>query len=436
MKISNASINMESFHDYRQKEIINQSVQISAPRLIQPRVGLLSDRVSISEEARMKIYSQKHNKTSGTTEIYKADDVNSKKDKDTKSLLGAIARSSIGRDVSVKEIVRKRERPETAQNNQPQTNNLQLEIKTLRTFVRQEAELTRVTSAGIIKTEDNREIKFGLQLEMSRNSITLGSEIIDGNANATDPLVISFDGKAPELSDTMFKFDLNSDGTDEELASLKSGSGFLAIDINQDGKINNGSELFGPGTGNGYQELAAYDTDKNNWIDENDAVYNELKIWKKDEKGQSTLTGLKGADVGAIYLGSVDSDFSITNDQNQVQGMLRKTGLYVKESGEVQHMYQIDLTDQKAEVQKPADSQVEQPNSFQTPSNLIQEEKEKIDFSFVPESLIFSKPQESSTPQSDQWGINGDLGKEIEKEMKEAWDYFKNLFGIKDKEGK
>jgi hypothetical protein len=31
--------------------------------------------------------------------------------------------------------------------------------------------------------------------------------------------------------------------------------------------------LFGPQTGNGFAELAEYDEDKNNWIDENDSIY-------------------------------------------------------------------------------------------------------------------------------------------------------------------
>ena len=41
-----------------------------------------------------------------------------------------------------------------------------------------------------------------------------------------------------------------------------------ALDINEDGKINDGKELFGTASGNGFGDLAAYDQDNNGWIDE------------------------------------------------------------------------------------------------------------------------------------------------------------------------
>ena len=41
--------------------------------------------------------------------------------------------------------------------------------------------------------------------------------------------------------------------------------------------------------GNGFSELAEYDSDGNGWIDENDEVYDQLKVWVKDENGKDTL---------------------------------------------------------------------------------------------------------------------------------------------------
>jgi hypothetical protein len=46
----------------------------------------------------------------------------------------------------------------------------------------------------------------------------------------------------------------------------------------KDGRVNDGRELFGPITGDGFAELAAYDDDGNNWIDENDGIYDNLSI--------------------------------------------------------------------------------------------------------------------------------------------------------------
>ena len=61
-----------------------------------------------------------------------------------------------------------------------------------------------------------------------------------------------------------------SDGRKDNISFVQPGSGFLAVDKNNDGKINNGKELFGPNTGNGFDELAKYDSDGNQWIDESD----------------------------------------------------------------------------------------------------------------------------------------------------------------------
>jgi hypothetical protein len=76
-------------------------------------------------------------------------------------------------------------------------------------------------------------------------------------ARKTDPLVLNFAGTAAQLTDQRFSFDLNADGSDEQINFVTPGSGFLVFDRNQDGKVNNGSELFGPTTGDGFQELAA-----------------------------------------------------------------------------------------------------------------------------------------------------------------------------------
>lgn len=51
---------------------------------------------------------------------------------------------------------------------------------------------------------------------------------------------------------------------------VRPGGVFLALDKNGDSVINDGKELFGAATGQGFKELAIYDSDKNYWIDEND----------------------------------------------------------------------------------------------------------------------------------------------------------------------
>ena len=65
----------------------------------------------------------------------------------------------------------------------------------------------------------------------------------------------------------------------------------------------------------------------------------------QDEDGKDILMSLKDADVGAIYLSNVDSQFSLRDASYNMNGMLRKTGLFLREStgaaGTINH---VDLT--------------------------------------------------------------------------------------------
>lgn len=207
----------------------------------------------------------------------------------------------------------------------------------------QEYESTSFAAEGKIMTENGQEIDFSVQLNMSRAfSSEQSVSIMEGDA-LKDPLVINFGGTAAELTQTKFTFDIDADGRDDQISFVSADSGFLALDKNNDGVINNGSELFGAQSGDGFGELAAYDLDGNNWIDENDAIYSGLRIWSKDADGNDTLVALGQQGVGAIYLGRVSTPFSIKDTDNTLQGEVRASGIFVHENGTVGTMQQVDL---------------------------------------------------------------------------------------------
>ncbi len=165
-----------------------------------------------------------------------------------------------------------------------------------------------------------------------------------GDAKKIDPLIINFSGAAAQLTDTKYQFDLNSDGRKDNISFVQPESGFLTLDKNEDGKVNNGKELFGPNTGNGFSELAKYDSDGNQWIDESDPIFKKLKIWTKDAKGTDSFFTLADKNVGAIFLGSISVQFEYKNAQNDSRGGVKRTGVFVKESGMAGTVQQIDLT--------------------------------------------------------------------------------------------
>lgn len=204
-----------------------------------------------------------------------------------------------------------------------------------------EAEKTEFASKGVIKTSDGETISFNLDLKLTRKFISENNvRVRAGDANLHDPLIINFGGNSAQLSNTKFSFDLDADGKEDQISSLNSNSGFLVLDRNGDNKVNDGTELFGPRTGHGFNELAKYDSDGNGWIDENDPIYEKLSIWSG---GNSGLTSLKQKDVGAIYLGYQSTQFDLNNRQNEILGRIRSTGIYVNENGSVGTIQQVDL---------------------------------------------------------------------------------------------
>ena len=231
---------------------------------------------------------------------------------------------------------------------QPVTTGQQAAIRRVNltaSYYHEEAEDTAFRTSGTVRTADGREISFGLELGMSRRfreeaKIENIAEIVD----LTDPLVINFDGNIAGLSDQKFMFDIDADGEEESISYLQGGSGYLALDKNGDGVINDGSELFGTKSGDGFADLAEYDADGNGWIDENDPIFDKLLIWAKDENGKDELYTLKEAGVGAICLQRAATDFSLNSQKDNTQnGQIRSTGIFLYENGNAGTMQQLDL---------------------------------------------------------------------------------------------
>ncbi|MBU2537136.1 MAG: VCBS repeat-containing protein [Proteobacteria bacterium] len=209
-----------------------------------------------------------------------------------------------------------------------------------------EQEAMTFSASGQVVTADGQTIDFKIQLAMQREFAATNSvQIRAGDALLVDPLVINFNGKGVELSNMRFGFDLDGDGDGdmEQIPGLAPGSGFLAFDRNHDGLINNGLELFGPATGRGFSELARLDSDGNGWLDENDPLYAELRIWMRDEAGRESLSSLAEKGVGAIFLDPVKTDFALKNSRNGLLGQLRESSIFLAENGGVGTVQEIDL---------------------------------------------------------------------------------------------
>jgi hypothetical protein len=214
--------------------------------------------------------------------------------------------------------------------------------------VHEELETTSFSAAGVVRTADGQEIDFRLDLEMSRYfREETNLSVRAGDAVRKDPLVVNFGGTAAQLSglaNQRFSFDLDGDGRLDELPLFTSGSGYLALDLNRNGRIDSGKELFGPQSGNGFADLARLDSDGNGWIDEGDAAFAQLAVWTPDAAGQGKLQSLGELGIGALALAHAATPFALRDGNNTDLGMVKSSGVYLTESGQAGSLQEIDLT--------------------------------------------------------------------------------------------
>ncbi|MDX1348274.1 MAG: hypothetical protein R3189_08515 [Thiomicrorhabdus chilensis] len=207
-----------------------------------------------------------------------------------------------------------------------------------------EQEQSAFQALGHVKTADGKEIKFDLNMQMSRSFSTQVTVEREKGLVLKDPLTVNFGGSPASLTLEKVQFDIDADGQKDSVSFVQPGSGFLALDKNHDGLVNDGQELFGTQSGNGFADLALYDDDGNGWIDENDAVFSQLQIWHKDANGLDHLQGLMELNIGAIALQNLASPFSHKDPSNQLQGQVVSSGVFLYEDGKgAGSVQQIDL---------------------------------------------------------------------------------------------
>ena len=204
-----------------------------------------------------------------------------------------------------------------------------------------EQEKTSFQAKGVV-TANGKEINFSVSFTMGRSYTQSQSSELSAGNSAEDPPANNLGQGMTTLSGNRIQFDINMDGNNEDIPFPIQQSGFLVIDKNGNGVVDDGSELFGSATGDGFRELAVYDDDKNGWIDEGDAAYSQLRVWRQNGD-QQTLDTLKSANVGAIYTGSVATPFEIKNDQNQTQARIQQSGVYLTEDGTPGIVQSIDI---------------------------------------------------------------------------------------------
>lgn len=147
-----------------------------------------------------------------------------------------------------------------------------------------------------------------------------------------DPLVLDLDGDGLELLAQTSQsplFDIDGDGFAERTGWVNSGDGFLVVDENANGVIDDVGEMFGSTTQSGFAELAGYDTNSDGVIDANDTDFGDLKVWRDLNQNGVTDAG-ELSTLGDLGIASISLTTSTTGTGTFGGNEVTATGTFTR----------------------------------------------------------------------------------------------------------
>jgi hypothetical protein len=137
----------------------------------------------------------------------------------------------------------------------------------------------------------------------------------------TSPIVLDLNGSGIQTvgADAGYTFDMTADGLKEHVGWIADNNGFLARDINSDGIINDGGELFGNATNlasgakakDGFEALRDLDANNDDVINSKDQAFNDLKVWVDSNHDGVSQSGevhsLQSLDIAQLNLNAVNT---------------------------------------------------------------------------------------------------------------------------------
>ncbi len=156
-----------------------------------------------------------------------------------------------------------------------------------------------------------------------------------------DPLILDLDGDGFNVEKKEFgaNFDLDKNGFAEKINWTKK-DGFLCLDLNGNGAIDDGGELFGDQTlladgtkaKNGFEALAQYDSNGDGVIDANDEIFDSLRVWVDADgngiSGEGEMKTLAELGITSINLG-----YENVNAETGTEATIGNTATFTREDG-------------------------------------------------------------------------------------------------------
>ena len=200
-----------------------------------------------------------------------------------------------------------------------------------------------LTVGSIIDWVNNQNIGSRLYDWLHPDPLSSIKDKFGKSSKIPSPISLDLDGDGVETTSLANGtwFDHAGDGFAEQSAWIGRDDGLLVRDINGNGIIDNGAELFGSETklangqraANGFDALKELDSNNDGVVDTNDSSFGALRIWKDSDGDGYTdageLLSLADAGVRSINTGYSNSSFvdSNSNEHRQIGSFTTTSGL-------------------------------------------------------------------------------------------------------------
>lgn len=215
-----------------------------------------------------------------------------------------------------------------------------IEVEVEETHTRHER--ARFQARARLRTEDGRTLDIDLSVVQERLEQSKERWGWSAGEAPKDPLVLDFGIPGTRASWGHHEVDLDGDGTLDALPHFGRSSMYLVHDRDGNGQVTDASELFGPTTGNGFDELRALGQDGNGFVDAGDVAFSQLRLWKPGPGGGS-LVGLVDKGVGALYTGDISVPFRLLDGDNERVAQQQAMSFWVGEDGSAGTTRRVDV---------------------------------------------------------------------------------------------
>ena len=197
----------------------------------------------------------------------------------------------------------------------------------------------------IITAIDNQMKKFYEIVEnISQKIWNIVRPIFTEGKTTSSPLIVDLDGDGVETTtiENGTHFDHDGNGFAEKSGWVGKDDGLLVRDINGNGEIDNGTELFGNNSvlssgekaANGFEALKDLDSNGDGVFNAEDNAWSEVKIWQ-DANGNgkvdsNELITLERANISGINLGYTNANIEDSNGN-----IIGQEGSFIKSDGTI-----------------------------------------------------------------------------------------------------